>query len=265
MGTFVVHGEAGVGPNLAFCLCRKGKSVSAIDGLNRSLGVLDKVGIKNPVVTLGPSRDSKFLQVQIPSDSELGIFARFGSIFSNRRIDPLPDGGENTDVGGDRLPRISQNMNNPSIGKFSLKAENRSRKLRGFGEKNLVGPVEVKMSLQAGAVVLHELLLLPKREVVGKASPPKSADVGKEEVDRFGDEGVDKETRLFFRLGETHLVHAVPPSEAVAFNPREDIRKEMALLLTGLGYGVDKLLDGDTWKNSLIHENGGKGVSVFCE
>ena len=75
------------------------------------------------------------------------------------------------------------------------------------------------MSLEAGAVVLHELLLLREREVVGKASPPKSTDVGKEEVDRFGDEGVDEETRLFFRLGKTHLVHTVPPSEAVALNP----------------------------------------------
>ena len=154
-----------------------------------------------------------------PSSSQLGIFARFGPTLSNGRIDPLPDGGKNTDVGGDRLPRISKNINNPSIGKFSLEAENRSRKLSGFGEKNLVGPVEVKMSLEAGAVVLHELLLLREREVVGKASPPKSTDVGKEEVDRFGDEGVDKEARLFFRLGKTHLVHTVPPSEAVALNP----------------------------------------------
>ena len=61
VGAFVVHGDAGIGPNLAFCLCRKGKTESAIDGLNRSLGVFYKVGIRNPVVLLGSSRDCKLL------------------------------------------------------------------------------------------------------------------------------------------------------------------------------------------------------------
>ncbi len=63
-------------------------------------------------------------------------------------------------MGWDRFPRISQNINNPSVGKFSLEADNRPRKLSGFGEENFVGAVEVKMSLQTGEVLLHEFLLL---------------------------------------------------------------------------------------------------------
>jgi hypothetical protein len=39
----------------------------------------------------------------------------------------------------------------------------------------------------------------------------------------------------------------------------------MSLLAAGLSYGMNKLLDGDAWKNGLIHENRGKDIAVLCE
>ncbi|MFA9196834.1 MAG: hypothetical protein ACEQSM_04390 [Aliarcobacter sp.] len=39
----------------------------------------------------------------------------------------------------------------------------------------------------------------------------------------------------------------------------------MSLLAAGLSYGMNKLLNSDAWKNSLIHKNRSKDIAILCE
>jgi len=122
------------------------------------------------------------------------------------------------------------------------------------------------MALEAGAVVAHQAAALAGGEIVCKSSPPECADVGEKEVDGLCDKGVDEETVVLLGFGETHFVHSVPTPEAVAFDPRRDIKQETALLAgCSLGDGVDELLDRDAGKDGLVHEDRGKGVTVLGE
>jgi len=63
------------------------------------------------------------------------------------------------------------------------------------------------------------------REIVGKAGPPKSADIGKEKINGLSDKGINEEAIVLFGLGKTHLMHSIPTPEAVSFNPGRNVGK----------------------------------------
>ena len=198
-----------------------------------------------------------------PSGSELGIFQGFTAFLDDRGIHPVPDSIKNTDVGGDRFYRVAQNIDDAGVWEFCLEALDRTRKLGGFGEKNLFRPVEVEVSLKAGAVVAHEASALSGGEIIGKARTPKSTNEREKKIDSLGDKGVDKVAIILFRLGKAHFMHPIPASKAVTLDPARDIEKKPPFLAAGQSNGLNDLLNRDAGKNSLIHENGGEGAPVF--
>ena len=155
MGAFVFEGALCLLLNRPFGRRGERNPEVAVDRSGCPIWVADEVGVEDSEVVFGAGGDVIFFQMKKPGGSELGVFEGFATFFADRRIDPVPDSIKNTDVRGDRFYRVTQNIDDAGVWEFCLEALDRTRKLGGFGEKNLFRPVEVEVSLKAGAVVAH--------------------------------------------------------------------------------------------------------------
>ncbi len=265
VGAFEIDGPAGVCSDLAVGKRSQRNMEVTVDRADGFGGIGHQIAVENTEIAIGSSAGIPLFEMTKPGGSEFGILAGLSPVFEDGGVDPFPDGVKDADVGGDRFGRVAQNGNDAGVGELLTEGKNGAGELGAFGEKDLIWPIQVEMPLQTGAIVMHEPPPLCGRQVVGKAGPPKGSDEGEKQVDGFGDEGIYKKTIILLRLCEAHLVHPVPPTEAVAFNPRGNIEQEMRFFLAGIGDGVNQLLERNTGENCLIHQDRGESMPVFCE
>ena len=127
MGAFVIEGTAGLDLDLAFGFGGEGDVKVAVDGAGDGFGSANQIGIKDTEVGFGSRGDVIFFQVKEPRGSKFGVFEGFSTCFFDGGIDPVPDGVENADMGGDGFDGIAENVDDSGIGEFGTNGFDRTR------------------------------------------------------------------------------------------------------------------------------------------
>ena len=235
-------------------------AVDGPDGLRRPG---NKIAIKNAEVATPVGPAVLLLEMPEPGGGEFRVLQRLLALFLQGGVDPFPDRVKDADVGGDRLGRVAEDVDDAGVGKLLAEAEHRTGELGGLGEQDFVFSVQVEMALQAGAVVAHQPPAFRLRQIVGKAGPPKQAHVGEKQVNGLRDEGVDEKAVVLLRLGQPHFVHVVPTSEKAPFHPGDQKTQKAVPVAAEPGDSQNDFLEKDAGKDRLIHQHWGERLTVL--